>query len=124
MTSTILFDFIHDFDLEVTEVGVCFDAIANFNLPRQNFNLQTEVYMESVLSHGVDSIYLLNPVIEKYKMPTFFNDVNHKFLYLGHTGLIIAGSMPLFGAYTISIFPKSHMCSSRTYNELVAKKFN
>lgn len=124
MTSTILLDFAYDFNLEVSEVGVCFDAIINFNLPMQNFNLQSEVQMESVLSKGIDTIYLLNPVISKYKMPTFFNDVNHQFLYLNHTGLIIAGNMPLFGAYSISMFPKNSRCSKKTFDELRAKKLN
>ncbi|MEP7109297.1 MAG: hypothetical protein ABI760_14990 [Ferruginibacter sp.] len=124
LTSTILFEFINDFDLEVSELGVCFDAIINFNLPMQNFNLQSEVHMESVLSNSIDSIYLLNPLIEKYKMPTFFSDVNHQFLYLNHTGLIIAGKMPLFGAYSVSMFPKSQSCSLKTYDELRAKKLN
>ncbi|MBC7889849.1 MAG: hypothetical protein H7Z13_18390 [Ferruginibacter sp.] len=124
MTSTILSDFIYDFNLEVTEVGVCFDAVINFNLPMQNFNLQSEVHMEPVLSNLVDTIYLLNPMIEKYKMPTFFNDVNHQFLYLSNKGLIIAGQMQLFGSYSISMFPKNHRCSQATFDELRAKKLN
>lgn len=124
LTSTILFDFIHDFELEVTEFGVCFDAIINFNLPTQNFNLQSEVHMESALSNGIDSIYLLNRLVEDFKMPTFFNDVNHRFLYLSHTGLIITGTMPLTGAYSVSIFPKSAYCSQQTFDELKGKKLN
>ncbi|MEP7143629.1 MAG: hypothetical protein ABI707_12195 [Ferruginibacter sp.] len=124
LTSTILFDFISDFKLEISEFGACFDAIINFNLPMQNFNLQSEVHMEPVLSYRIDTIYLLNPAIMKYKMPTFFNDVNHQFLYLNHTGLIITGNMKLFGAYSVSIFPKSHSCTLKTFDELRAKKLN
>jgi len=124
ITSSILSEFITDFGLEMTEAGVCFDAIVNFNLPMQNFNLQSEVHMESLLSGNFDTVYLLNPVVALYKMPTFFNDVNHQFLYLNKTGLIITGSMPLFGAFSISMFPKNTTCSQKTLNELRAKKFN
>ena len=124
LTSTILFDFINDFKLEVSEFGVCYDAIINFNLPMQNFNLQSEVHMQAVLSYRIDTIYLLNPAIETYKMPTFFNDVNHQFLYLNRSGLIITGNMPLFGAYSVSIYPKSPSCSQKTYDELKAKILN
>ena len=124
LTSTILSDFVQDFKLELTEFGVCFDAIINFNLPMQNFNLESEVHMEPVLSYRIDTIYLLNPVIAKYKMPTFFNDVNHQFVYLNHTGLIITGTMELLGAYGISIFPKSQLCSKKTWDELRGKKLN
>ncbi|MEO5893648.1 MAG: hypothetical protein ABIQ31_25565 [Ferruginibacter sp.] len=124
LTSTILSDFVSDFKLEVSEVGVCFESIVNFNLPMQNFNLQTEVHMESVLSNGIDTIYLLNPVIEIYKMPIFFNDVNHQFLYLTRTGLVITGNMPMLGAYSISIFPKTKICTTKTFYELKAKKLN
>ncbi len=123
-TSCILNDFVNDFKLEISDVGVCFDAIINFNLPMQNFNLQSEVHMDSVFLNKIDSIYLLNPVVEHYKMPTFFNDVDHQFLYLNKTGLIIAGNMPLFGAYSISMFPKSNSCTPKTLRELRAKKFN
>lgn len=124
ITSSILSDFVTDFNLEVTELGVSFDAIVNFNLPMQNFNLQSEVHMESLLSNNFDSVYLLNPVVALYKMPTFFNDVNHQFLYLNKTGLIITGDMPLFGAFSISMYPKNTFCSRKTYAELMAKKFN
>jgi|GEM_PF-3927126 len=122
--STILFDFVNDFNLTISEVGVCFDAIVNFNLPMQNFNLRSEVHMASIFSNRIDTIYLLNPVIEQHKMPTFFNDVNHQFLYLNKTGLIIAGDMPLFGPYSISMFPKSNNCTSKTLRELRSKKYN
>ncbi|MEJ7586748.1 MAG: hypothetical protein WKI04_04220 [Ferruginibacter sp.] len=80
--------------------------------------------MESVLANGIYSIYLLNPLIEVYEMPTFFNDVNHQFLYLNRTGLVITGTMPLAGAYSISIFPKSRTSTDKTYYELRAKKLN
>lgn len=124
LTSSILSDFVHDFDLEVTEFGVCFDAVINFNLPMHNFNLQSEVYMESVLAIGIDTIYLLNPIIEVNKMPTFFNDVNHQFLYLNHVGLVITGNLPLFGSYSVSLFPKTPFCTQSTFEELKAKKLN
>jgi hypothetical protein len=80
--------------------------------------------MEPVLSYMIDTIYLLNPAVIKYKMPAFFNDVNHQFLYLNHTGLIITGNMELLGAYSVSIFPKSHTCTQKTWDELRAKKLN
>lgn len=124
VTSSILFDFIADFKIELADVGMCFDAIVNFNLAMQNFNLQSEVYMESVISKSIDSIYLLNPVIAKYMMPTFFNDVNHQFIYLQHKTLIIHGNMPLFGDYSISVFPKSRKATPFTLAELRAKKYN
>ncbi|MEO6732098.1 MAG: hypothetical protein ABIN01_12840 [Ferruginibacter sp.] len=124
LTSTIFCDFINDFALETTEVGVCFDAIVNFNLPMQNFNLQSEVSIESLLSDSFDTMYLLNPVVEMYKMPTLFNDVNHQFVYAKHRGLLIVGTMALFGAYTISIIPKNDLCDPKTLNELRAKKLN
>jgi hypothetical protein len=124
LTTTILSDFVQDFKLEVTEFGVCFDAVINFNLPMQNFNLQSEVHMDSVLSGCIDTIYLLNPTVEAYKMPVFFNDVNHQFLYLSRTGLVITGNMPLFGAYSVSIFPKNNGCSQQSFDELRAKKLN
>ena len=90
----------------------------------QNFNMQSEVHMEALFSDRVDSIYLLNPAILKYKMPTFFNDVNHRFLYLSKTGLIITGNLELVGAYSVSIFPKSDRCTQKTWDELRAKKLN
>ena len=124
LTSTILFDFVNDFKLEVYEFGVCFDAIINFNLPVQNFNLQSEVSMEPSLSYMIDTVYLLNPVVTKYRMPAFFNDANHQFRYLHHKGLIITGNMVLLGAYSVSIFPRSHNCTQKTYDELRAKKLN
>ncbi len=80
--------------------------------------------MESVLSNAVDTIYLLNPAVKKYNMPIFFNDVNHQFLYLNHRGLVITGVMPLLGAYSISIFPKSRYGSQKAMDELRAKKLN
>lgn len=123
-TSTVLFDFIYDYKLDVSGIGVCFNAVIDFNLPAQNFNLMSEVHIESFLSNRVDSIYLLNPVIEKYKMPTFFNDANHQFFYLKQRGLMIMGQMPLFGGYTISIVPKSYSCTQKTFDELRAKKLN
>lgn len=124
ITSTILCDFIQDYKLEVSEVGVCFDAIIDFNLPLQNFNLPSEVYMESVFSNSIDTIYLLNPVIELYKLPVYFNDVNYQFLYVKHRGILIAGNLPLFGTFTISIIPKCRTCTQKTFNELRAKKLN
>ena len=123
-TNAILCDFVQDFNLEISEIGVCFEAIVNFNLPSQNFNLLSEVHMESVFSNKIDTLYLLNPMVEKYKMPSFFNDVNHQFLYLNKAGLIVAGSLPLFGAYTISIIPKNYTCTEKTWNELKSKKLN
>ena len=72
LASTILSDFVNDFKLEVSRLGVCFDAVINFNFPDKNFNLHSEVHMEPGLSKHIDTIYLLNPVIEKYKMPVFF----------------------------------------------------
>lgn len=123
-TSTILFDFIHDFKLEISEVGVCFDAVINFNLQMQNFNLQSEVHMQSFVSTRIDTVYLLNTEVEKYNMPTFFNVVNNQFFYLKERGLLIAGTMPLFGAYTISIFPKTSSCTQNTISELRGKKYN
>ena len=124
LASTILSDFVSDFKLEVSKVGVCFDAIINFNLPNKNFNLQSEVYMEPALSKDIDTIYLLNPIIEAYRMPVFFNDINHQFLYLNRTGLVITGNMPLVGSYSVSIMPKSHGCTPETLEELTAKKLN
>ncbi|MEO7768867.1 MAG: hypothetical protein ABIS01_15665 [Ferruginibacter sp.] len=124
LTSTILSEFIADFKLKKSEVGICFDAIVNFNLGIQNFNIKSEVYMESGLSHNLDSIYLLNTVIARYKMPTFLNDVNHHFNYISYKALIVTGNMPLFGDYTISIFPKSRFCTPKTFAELRAKKLN
>lgn len=123
-TSTIFFDFICDHNLDVSEIGVCFNAVIDFNLPTQNFNLISEVHMESFLSGRVDSIYLLNREIENYKMPTFFNEVNHQFFYVKERGLLIAGCMPVFGAYTIAIIPKSYSCCQATFDELRAKKLN
>ena len=123
-TSTILFDFIYDYNLEVSEIGACFTALVDFNLPTKNFNLITEVHLDSFLSTRLDSIYLLNPEIENYEMPTFFNDINHQFFYLKNRGLLIAGCMPVFGAYTISVIPKSFNCSQQIYSELRGKKLN
>ncbi|MCW3092328.1 MAG: hypothetical protein JWP81_3397 [Ferruginibacter sp.] len=124
VTSTILPDFINDFNMEVFEMGVCFDAVVNFNLPFQSFNMESEVHMEAMLSGSFDTVYLLNPDIKIYKMPTFFNMVNHQFIYPKFKGLIIAGNMPIFGRYTVSIFPTSQFCSEQTLNELKAKKLN
>jgi hypothetical protein len=124
LTSNIIADFVKDFDLEVYEFGVCFDAIVNFNLPDQNFNLQTEVHLESALSSKIDTICLLNPIVALYRMPIFFNEVNHQFLYLYRKGLIITGSMTGIGAYSVSIFPRSRYCNPKTLEELKARKFN
>jgi len=124
ITSSILSDFVNDFQLETTDVGVCFDAVINFNLPTQHFNLQSEVHMESVLSKNLDTLYLLNPLISDYKMPTVFNDANHQFLYLERTGLIIAGTLPVYGAYSISLFPKGNSCNPKTLREIRSKKLN
>ena len=123
-TSSILFDFIYDHKLDVSDTGVCFEAMIEFNLPAQNFNLPSAVHIESFLFNRVDSIYLLNPLIEQHRLPTFFNDVNHRFFYLKQRGLMIAGTMPLFGAYTISIIPNSQICKQKTFDELRAKKLN
>ncbi|MEO7766821.1 MAG: hypothetical protein ABIS01_05315 [Ferruginibacter sp.] len=124
ITSTILPGFINDFDIVVSEMGVCFDAVINFNLPYQSFNIQSEVHMEAVFSNSFDTVYLLNPAVEVYKMPTFFNVVNHQFIYPGFKGLIITGKMTIFGSYTVSIFPVSRSCSQKTFDELSAKKLN
>lgn len=124
MTSTILYDFIQDFDLESSEVGVCFDASIEFNTPGQKFNFQSEVLMESFLLTGIDTIFLLNPVTQIYRIPTFFNDTNHQFIYFRNKGLFIAGYTPLFGSYSVSIFPESLDCTQKTFDELRAKKYN
>lgn len=123
-TSSILFDFIQDFGLEVSEIGVCLDAVVNFNLQKQNFNLQSEVQLDSIISNRIDTVILLNKEVEKYKIPTFFNIVNNQFFYLKQRGLLISGNIIMLGDYTISIFPKSTSCSQRTFNELRAKKLN
>ncbi|MEO6548433.1 MAG: hypothetical protein ABIN94_10550 [Ferruginibacter sp.] len=124
VTSTILPDFINDFSIDVFEIGVCFDAIVNFNLPFQSFNIESEVHMEAMVSGNFDTIYLLNPDIKVYKMPTFFNIVNHQFIYPKFKGLIIAGNMPIFGRYTVSIFPTTQRCSDAAFYEWRAKKLN
>jgi hypothetical protein len=124
LTSTILTDFIRDFEMERFEFGVCFEGIINFNLPDHNFNLYSEVHMEAGLCRRIDSIYLLNPVIALYKMPTFFNDVDHKFLYLHRKGIIITGILTLIGPYSVSIFPSSRTVSQHCFDELRARKLN
>ncbi|MEO6549495.1 MAG: hypothetical protein ABIN94_15945 [Ferruginibacter sp.] len=124
ITSTILFDFIADFKIVRDDVGICFDSIVNFNAGARHFNIRSEIFMESIIEKSIDSIYLLNPIARKYKIPTFFNDVNHQFLYLPYKALIIDGDMPLFGNYSISIFPKSRKASQVTLAELRAKKYN
>lgn len=124
LTSTILSDFVHDFKLQTSEFGVCFSAVANFNLPSRHFNLHTDVHMEAVLSGSIDTIYLLNPVVEAYKMPTFFNDANHQFLYLNNAGIIIIGTAQPIGMYSISIIPKSDSYTKKSFDELRGKKLN
>ena len=125
LTSTILTDFIRDFEMEKFEFGVCFEGIINFNLPDHNFNLYSEVHMEaSLCRRRIDSIYLLNPVIALYKMPTFFNDVENRFLYLHKKGIIMTGILQLIGPYSVSIFPSSRPVSQYCFDELRARKLN
>lgn len=90
----------------------------------QNFSIPSEVQMEAVFSGDIDTIHFLNPVIEQYKMPVIFNEINHQFLYINNTGLLIAGNLPLFGPFTISIFPMGGECKPSTLIELKCKKYN
>ena len=122
-TSSLLFDFIHDFNLEVEEMGVCFGANVDFHTPVQKFNFYSEVHIES-FSASINSIYLLNPLTEIYKIPTFFSDVNHQCVYFRKRGLFIAGYTALFGPYSISMFPEGMCCSRGTLEELRCKKLN
>jgi hypothetical protein len=124
MTSTLLFDFIGDFNLESSEPGVCFDAMVDFNITGQTFNFQSEVLIESFLLTHPDTIYLLNRITQIYKIPNFFNGVNHHFIYFKNRVLFIAGYTTLFGSYSISIFPVSGSCTQKTFDELRAKKLN
>ena len=113
-TSSVLFDFIHDFNFEVEEIGACFGADIDFHTLVQKFKFYSEVHIES-FSSSINSIYLLNPLTEIYKIPTFFSDLNHQFVYFRNRGLFIAGYTALFGPYSISIFPESMCCSRETW---------
>lgn len=124
MTSILLGDFIQDFNLETTEMGVCFDATIDFDIAGQKYNFHSAVLLESFLLTNIDTVYILNPISQVYKIPTFFNDVNHQFIYFKNRGLFIAAYHPIFGSYSISIFPDAGYCTQKTFNELKAKKFN
>jgi hypothetical protein len=117
-------DFVHDFNLEFTEPGVCFNALIGFNLPMHHFNLMSEVQVDAVMSGDIDTICLLNPALDAYNIPTLFNDLSHRLAYIKNRALLVFGLLPLYGAFTIAIIPKSRYCALKTYDELRAKKLN
>ncbi|CAN5624122.1 hypothetical protein BH11BAC3_BH11BAC3_46180 [soil metagenome] len=116
--------FIEDFNLSDHETGVCFNAVINFNLLKQNVSVESEVYMEAVFSNEIDTIHLLNPLIGEYKMPVRFNEGNHRFLHIENTGLLVAGVLPAFGSFTMTIFPQATACNLQTLREISCKKYN
>ena len=117
-------EFIQDFELESREFGICFSATVNFNVMMQNFCVQTDVHMEALYSGEIDTIRLLNPIIEQYKMPVSFNEVSHQFLYIHNTALLIGGHINLFGPFTISIFPRNQAVNPASLAEIKSKKLN
>ncbi|MEO6232585.1 MAG: hypothetical protein ABJB11_05480 [Ferruginibacter sp.] len=116
--------FIDDFKLSDHESGVCFNAVINFNLLKQNICVESEVYMEAVFSNKIDTVHLLNPLIGAYKMPVQFNEGNNRFLHIENTGLLVAGELPVLGTFTMTIFPKNTPCNVRTLREISCKKYN
>ena len=113
-----------DFDIESNEAGACFKAIIDFNITGKKFTFESHVLMEAFLFNGIDTIYLLNPIIRTYKLPSCFNEANHQFVYFKNRGLLVAGHMIKYGPYSISIFPESVNCAAKTFEELRAKKLN
>src|SRR3982750_1724131 len=96
-TSTLLLDFIHDFEIENFEAGACFTAIIDFNISGQKFTFESNVLMEAFLFNGIDTIYLLNPITRAYMLPSCFNAANHQFIYFKNRGLFVAGYMAEYG---------------------------
>ena len=123
-TSTLLLDFIQDFDIESYEGGACFNAIVDFSISGQIFRFESNVLMEAFLFNGIDTLYLLNPITRTYMLPSCFNEVNHQFIYFKNRGLFIEGYMAKYGSYSLSIFPDSITCTPKTYEELRVKKLN
>ncbi len=117
-------DFIGEFDLLEHESGVCFNAVINFNMLKQNVSVESEVYMEAIFSNEIDTIHLLNPLIGEFKMPVRFNQSNHRFLHLENIGLLVAGELPVFGNFTLTIFPQTTPCSKQAMREISCKKYN
>lgn len=104
-TETILAHFIHDFELEVPGVGVCFQAIIEFTTASISKNFNSEVHIITMTHKKESLVYLLDKDLTGFGIPDTFTFDAASFFYEKDHSLTIIDYDLLRGKYTLKIIP-------------------
>jgi len=111
-------DFINDFNLNIPDEGVCFNASINFSSNILTLNLNSEVHIIHIEAKNMNVIYLLSSGIPKRSIPDMFEDHQNEFSYVFKDCLIVKGTSLSFGKYVLKIRPSGSNCSEETLAKL------
>ena len=104
-SETILVEFIKDFNLELTGVGICFNADIEFITASVFKKFNCEVHIVTVSEKQLTIVYLLHLQLAENGIPDIFPFNADNFSYNKMKDLIIADYDLLRGKYTLTISP-------------------
>ena len=104
-SDTVLAEFIKDFNLEVPEVGVCFNADIEFTTLSIFKKFNCEVHIITMAQKQMSVVYLLHQQLAEHGIPDVFPFDTDNFSYIKMRSLVINNYDLLRGKYSLSISP-------------------
>lgn len=117
-------DFIAEFELSITERGVCFHAVLFIYTQYLAAQVQSEVHIVSIGNDHIATIHILNPSLGIEGFPAFFESGYVDISYQQKKGLIIRATDKNYGQYKLIIHPVSSDCNEATIQEIKARYYN
>ena len=117
-----LSDFINEFELIESDIGVCFEASIYANL--HNVLIEIESDVQIVSRSNISTIYLLNPNLQANNIPHTFEASESNLSFRPSYGLVIRDEDVYNGRYALMIVPVNKNCLIPTFDEIRAKTYN
>ncbi len=115
-------EFIEDFQLEVKDYIICFDAVIYFTTERRYVQLPSEVMI--IKGTTIAIIHLLHPDVLKHGIPTVYNKGSERVSYRKDHGLVIHGRTSYGENYILSIHPADRDCNADTLAAIHGRIYN